>query len=234
MDSVAFIFARGGSKGIPHKNLLKLGGKPLLAWSIGHAKAVSRIRRVIVSTDSAEIANVAKKFGAEAPFLRPKELACDKAPEWLAWQHALKWLQEDEKKLPDAMVSVPTTSPFRSASDIENCMDEFKCNNRDAVITITPSKRNPYFNMVKRNPDSSFSLVCESNKKISRRQDCPDIFDITTSVYVLNPTFVLQNKTLFEGNVGAIIVPSKRALDIDTAEDFFFAEQYLKGKLQNG
>ena len=97
MKAVAFIFARGGSKGLPGKNVRLLDGKPLIAWSIEHARAVKRIERVIVSTDSQEIANVARQFGAEVPFIRPKEFALDDSPEWIAWQHALNYLTEKEE-----------------------------------------------------------------------------------------------------------------------------------------
>jgi len=93
MKAVAFIFARGGSKGLPGKNTRMLNGKPLIAWSIGHAQAVPRIERVIVSTDSPDIAAVAIQYGAEVPFLRPAELARDDSPEWLAWRHALNYLR---------------------------------------------------------------------------------------------------------------------------------------------
>ena len=89
MKTIAFIFARGGSKGLPGKNIRLLGGKPLIAWSIEHARAVQRIDRIIVSTDSQEIANVAKEYGAEVPFIRPEQIAGDTSPEWLAWRHAL-------------------------------------------------------------------------------------------------------------------------------------------------
>jgi len=93
MSIVAVIFARGGSKGLPGKNLRILGDKPLIAWSIEHAKAVRRIDRVIVSTDSTEIAQVALKYGAEVPFIRPSDLAQDDSPEWLSWKHALNFLE---------------------------------------------------------------------------------------------------------------------------------------------
>ena len=91
MKTVAFIFARGGSKGLPGKNIKPLAGKPLIAWSIDHARAVERIKRVIVSTDSQEIADIAHEFGAEVPFMRPQELARDDSPEGLAWRHALHY-----------------------------------------------------------------------------------------------------------------------------------------------
>ena len=95
MSIVAFIFARGGSKGFPNKNIKILNGKPLIAWSIEHAKAVNRIDRVIVSTDSEEIAEIAREYGAEVPFIRPVNLATDESPEWLSWQHGLKYLENN-------------------------------------------------------------------------------------------------------------------------------------------
>ena len=126
MKTVAFIFARGGSKGLPGKNIRPLVGKPLIAWSIEHALAVKRIERIIVSTDSEEIATVARNYYAEVPFFRPAELAQDDSPEWLAWQHALNYLFETSGVLPEVMVSVPTTAPLRLAIDIENCLDEYE------------------------------------------------------------------------------------------------------------
>lgn len=159
MKAVVFIFARGGSKGLPGKNVRHLGGKPLIAWSIEHARAVPRITRVIVSTDSEEIAVVARQYGAEVPFIRPAELAQDDSPEWLAWRHAHNCLQETEGGLPDVLVSVPATAPLRSPQDIENCMDEFAKDDADVVITVTDAHRSPYFNMVKTNADGTVGQV---------------------------------------------------------------------------
>ena len=145
---IAFIFARGGSKGLPGKNIRLLGGKPLIAWSIEHALAVKRIERIIVSTDSEEIAVVAREYGAEVPFIRPAELARDNSPEWMAWRHALNYLSESTGVLPEVMVSVPATAPLRHALDIENCLDEYEKSDADIVITVTEAHRSPYFNMV--------------------------------------------------------------------------------------
>ena len=107
MKVIAFIFARGGSKGLPGKNVRSLAGKPLIAWSIEHARAVERIDRIIVSTDSKEIADVARQNGAEVPFMRPKDLSSDTSPEWLAWRHALNYLLETEGTLPDVATRLP-------------------------------------------------------------------------------------------------------------------------------
>lgn len=224
MTAIAFIFARGGSKGLPGKNIRPLAGKPLIAWSIEHARAVKRIERVIVSTDSEEIAAVARDFGADVPFMRPAELARDESPEWLAWRHALSFLQESEGALPDAMLSVPATAPLRLPIDLENCLDEFAKGDADMVITVSDAHRNPWFNMVKENPDGSVGLVMGSASGITRRQDAPAVFDIATVAYVADPQFVMQQMGTFNGRVRGVRVPVERAIDIDTLFDFELAE----------
>jgi len=227
MRAVAFIFARGGSKGLPGKNIRSLGGKPLIAWSIQHALAVKRIERIIVSTDSEEIAAVARDFGAEVPFHRPAELARDDSPEWLAWRHALNYVRDTAGKLPEAMVSVPTTAPLRIALDIENCLDEYVKGGADIVITITDAHRSPYFNMVKTNADGTVGLVMPPQSIVARRQDAPTVYDMATVCYVANPEFVTTHNATFEGRVRAVHVPAERAIDIDTLLDFQIAESLL-------
>ncbi len=227
MKATAFIFARGGSKGLPGKNIRPLNGKPLIVWSIEHALAVKRIDRVIVSTDSDEIAELARQYGAEVPFMRPAELAGDNSPEWLAWRHALNYLRESTGALPEVMVSVPTTAPLRLPIDIENCLDEYEKGNADMVITVTDAHRSPYFNMVKTNTDGSVGLVNPPQSTIARRQDAPVVYDMATVCYVANPKFVMTHNSTFEGRVKAVHVPSERAIDIDTLLDFQIAECLL-------
>jgi CMP-N-acetylneuraminic acid synthetase len=230
MKAVAFIFARGGSKGLPGKNVRLFCGKPMIAWAIEHAKAIQRISRVIVSTDSEEIAMVARQYGAETPFLRPPELARDDSPEWLAWRHSLNYLLHSEGGLPDAMVSVPVTAPLRLPEDIECCLDDFALGGADIVVTVSAAHRNPYFNMVKRNEDGTVGLVIPSFEKVSRRQDAMPVFNMATVAYVASPYFVMTNNNLFEGRVRAVEVPPERAIDIDTLLDFRIAEYLMKGR----
>lgn len=228
MKAVAFIFARGGSKGLPGKNVRQICGKPMIAWAIEQAKAVKRISRVIVSTDSEEIAAVARQYGAETPFMRPPELARDDSPEWLAWRHALGYLQ-NEGGMPDAMVSVPVTAPLREPGDIECCLDDFARGSADVVVTVSAAHRSPYFNMVKRNEDGTVGLVIPPAGNVSRRQDVPPVFDMATVAYVASPEFVLTKNSLFEGRVRAVEVPLERAIDIDTLLDFRIAECLMRG-----
>jgi CMP-N-acetylneuraminic acid synthetase len=227
MKTVAFIFARAGSKGLPGKNVRLFGGKPLIAWSIQHALAVKRIKRVIVSTDSEDIASVARQYGAEVPFIRPEELAQDSSSEWLAWRHALNYLLETTGSLPDVMVSVPTTAPLRFSLDIENCLDKYDSGDADMVITVTDAHRSPFFNMVKESSDGSVALVVPTQSFIVRRQDAPPVYDMATVCYVVNPEFVMSHNSMFEGRVKAVHVPSERAIDIDTILDFQIAESIL-------
>lgn len=224
MTVIAFIFARGGSKGLPGKNIRPLAGKPLIAWSIEHARAVRCIERVIVSTDCEEIASVARNFGAEVPFMRPAELARDDSPEWLAWRHALAFIQETEGALPGTMLSIPATAPLRLPIDLENCLDEFAKGDTDMVITVSEAHRNPWFNMVKENPDGTVGLVIAPSSGITRRQDAPPVFDMATVAYVARPQFVMQQVGTFSGRVRAVKVPVERAVDIDTLYDFELAE----------
>ena len=191
MKLAAFIFARGGSKGLPGKNIIQFGGKPLIAWSIEQALAVQGIERVIVSTDSVEIADIAKRYGADVPFMRPAELSSDESPEWLAWRHALNYVLESSGALPDVMVSIPVTAPLRLPSDIKNCIREYEKNKVDAVISVSDAHRSPYFNMVKINQDGYTELVNPPQSPFVRRQDVPVVYDMTTVCYVLRSEFVM-------------------------------------------
>jgi len=224
MKATAFIFARGDSKGVPKKNIHPFGGKPLIAWSIEHALAVKRISHVIVSTDSEEIAAVARDYGAQVPFIRPAEFARDDSSEWSAWRHALSYILESDRALPEVMVSVPATAPLRLPLDIENCLDEYEKGGADMVITVTYAHRNPYFNMVKALPDGTVGLVIPPRAKIVRRQDVPTVFDMATVAYVARPEFVMTHDGPFDGRVRAVHVPPERALDIDMLLDLQIAE----------
>ena len=228
LKTICILCARGGSKGIKNKNLQIVNGKPLIYYPIMAAQKSGVINKIIVSTDSEEIATQALKYGAEVPFMRPEELCRDSSPEWLAWQHALKYLLDVDGFLPDIMVSIPTTAPLRLPIDIENCLNEFKKGEADVVITVSDSRRSPYFNMVRKNLDETVSLVMNINEEIARRQDAPVVFDMETVAYVAKPEFVLNHRSIFEGLVFSVNVPPERAIDIDTLFDFQMAEFFMK------
>ena len=232
MSIVACIFARAGSKGMPNKNIRNFRGKPLISWAVEQALQVRQINEVFVSTDSEEIAEIARIAGANVPFIRPSELATDTSPEWHSWQHFIKFLADENEKLPEVFLSLPSTSPLRSTIDVENCLNEFKKGNADFVVGITPSVRNPYFNMVKKGEDNQVDLVIQQGDKYSRRQDTPEVFDLTTVCYVGKPATILTKNSIFEGKVAGVEIPRERAIDIDTELDFQIAEFLFKSKVE--
>jgi len=226
MRNFAFVFARGGSKGLPGKNIKHLQGKPLLQYSIDIALECPSISQVFVSTDDAKIAEVANHCGAIV-INRPNELATDKSPEWLSWQHAIEWAQMYYGHF-DYFVSLPATSPLRSVQDVEKALDTVSYRHADICIGVTPASRNPYFNMVELNEDGSPSLIMEPSSSVIRRQDAPNIYDITTVVYVAKPEFIMSQTGIFSGNLTSIEIPKPRAIDIDDIYDFWLAEAILK------
>ena len=219
---VAFVFARGGSRGVPGKNFRAVGGIPLIGHSIRCAKNCPSISRVVVSTDNEEIAGVARSFGAEVPFMRPAALAADDAPELLAWRHAVETLESAGEAV-GTFVSLPATSPLRSPDDVESCLRVLHETHCDLVLTVTPAHRSPFFNMVTIDPDNRVTLLGAAGK-IVRRQDAPAAFDVTTVAYAAMPAFVRRARHLWDGDLRACVVPQERALDIDSEWDLKVAD----------
>lgn len=224
-SKTAFIFARGGSKGVPRKNIRPLAGRPMIAYAIETALQSKLIDRVVVSTDDAEIADVAKSWGAEVPFMRPAILASDDAPEWLSWQHAIRALQEEDSAFRLGLfVSVPVTSPLRAVEDLDAVIRAFDPATTDAVISIRAAQRNPYFNMVRIDPDGYARIVIAPEAGPTRRQSAPVVFDMTTVAYVAAPEYVLTSPSFFQGRIRAVEIPVERAMDIDSELDMEIAE----------
>ncbi len=222
---LGLIPARGGSQGVANKNLRLVNGISLLDRAIKTAKASHLIDRVIVSTDDQAIISAAQECGAEVPFKRPQHLATNDSPEWLTWQHTLEYIRQSEPNCEiKALVCIPPTSPLRNTIDIDVCIQELLNTDADIVITVTQSDHNPYFNMIELNPHGYAKLAIIPENPISRRQDAPDIFDITTVAYAAKPDFIMSCNSIFEGKVRTVNVPPERAIDIDTEMDLLFAE----------
>ncbi len=227
---VSFIFARGGSKGLPRKNLLLLAGKPLIVHAIDAGLALTRVNKVVVSTDNLEIADTARQAGAVVPFLRPAELATDTAPEWLAWKHAIHSMREAGDKV-DIFLSLPPTSPLRTTNDIDCCLDALLHTSADIVITVRDAERSPYFNMVRETADGLVHLAMDG--EFYRRQDAPILYDMTTVAYAAKADFILEADRIFDGKVKAVWIPRERAIDIDTKLDFVIAETLMGNKVSS-
>ena len=188
----AFIFARGGSKGLPGKNLLPIAGHPMLAHGVTIARKIEEVSKVFISTDSTKIADVGKSYGAEI-ITRPDQLASDMAPEWLAWQHAIDHVRSKYGDF-DRFLSLPPTAPCRCITDVRRCLKALT-DNVDLVLTTTPSQRSPWFNMVTKSSNELLELVNNVNT-IKRRQDAPQCFDIATVAYVSRPNFIMDSRSI--------------------------------------
>lgn len=228
---IAFIFARGGSKGVRDKNIRPVAGKPLIAHSIESALASRYIERVIVSTDSENISTVAGEYGAEV-LIRPVELAGDKTPELLAWKHAIDAYRN---RLNDTatFISLPATSPLRIPQDINAAIEEFRRGQCDILFGITKSHRNPFLNMVTIT-DAKLLEVVNAGSNAVRRQDVPEVFDVTTCVYVGDPEYIMSCEKLMQGRVGYIEIPVERSLDIDSEYDLYLADLVLAHPFESG
>jgi CMP-N-acetylneuraminic acid synthetase len=211
-----FIFARGGSKGVPGKNIRDFNGKPLLAWTVELAASLNIFDRIIVSTDSPDIAEVARQYGAETPFMRPLEFATDSAPERLAWRHAVENLPPF-----DIMVNLPATAPLRKPETVMRCVELIQKGDTDMVITVTPAVRHPSFNMVTLDADGyAHLLMPAAGHAVLRRQDAPSAYDMTTVCYATTPSVVLSLDRIMSGRVKPVIVGQEEAMDIDSLVDF--------------
>ena len=224
---VCFIFARGNSQGLKNKNLLKFNKISLLGNSILQSRQSKYIKKTYVSTDSTKIANEAKKYKAEIPFIRPKSLAKNNSPEINAWKHAISYMEKNLEKLPDYIVSLPTTSPLRNKSDINRCIAKAIKNNLDIVFSVTPCTRNPYYNLLIKKK-GKLKVIYKKKKKIFRRQDTPKCYDLTTTCYVFKPNYIKKTLDFFSGKTGYVIIPKKRAIDIDDLWDYKVANYLSK------
>lgn len=223
MKTIASICARGGSVGVPGKNIRPLLGKPLIGHTIEQALAVASIDAVYVSTDDPQIAEVARRHGAEVPFLRPAELATSSAAKLPVIRHLCDWVVAERGGF-DRVVDLDPTSPLRTVADIEACLALLD-DDTDAVITAFESEKNPYFNMVERKADGRIGLVCPPASTVVARQQAPKVYSMNASIYVWHRASLA--KGLWEGRLKMHVMPRERSIDIDSPLDFDIVEMLM-------
>ena len=225
---IAGIFARGGSKGVPNKNLRIVAGKSLLQRAVEHALSIKNVTDVYCSTDSSQIADEALRHGALVPWLRPSELAQDTSKEWDSWCHLVKWLNTKEI-YPTYLVTVPTVSPLRSLEDLNACVDLALSSKADVVMAVSEANRNPWFNIVTINQETKqVRLVNEPKTKIYNRQAAPVVYDVSTVTFVIKCEFLLKSSSIYDGETRALVLPRSHCIDIDTEDDIEYADYLLK------
>lgn len=231
MNILGIIPARGGSQSIPRKNIKNLMGKPLIAWSIESALD-SKLDRVIVTTDDKEIASIAKQYGAEAPFIRPENLANNTIGIEPVVQHTLDWLNENENYVPDAVALMMPTTPLRPTKHINSAIELFIKKNPDSVVSVhkTIANDNPHW-MLKINEQQKVVLFTNEplSKITTRRQELPSCYVRNDIIYILNPKNLKENNpNLYGQHVELYIMDHFYNIDINTPEDWFICEQKLK------
>tara|TARA_B100000767_G_scaffold275366_1_gene312001 strand:+ start:3901 stop:4608 length:708 start_codon:yes stop_codon:yes gene_type:complete len=222
--NTAFIFARGNSKGLVKKNIKLFNGKPLISYAIEIALESKLYDHVIVSTDSEEIAEISEAFGAEIPFMRPKELALDDSPELLSWKHAINSFEQEFGYKLKSFSSIPCTSPLRKKADLININNMYIENKFDLVLGIVETNHSPQFNMVYKGKDNLMKIMMPSRTSVTRRQDSKKCYNITTIGYTGSPEYIMNADNIFDGQIGCCLIPKKRSIDIDDQNDFDIAE----------
>jgi CMP-N,N'-diacetyllegionaminic acid synthase len=223
--TLATICCRGGSKGVPGKNIKPLHGKPLIAYTIKAAQESLLIDDLIISTDDEMIAEVAKKFGAKVPFLRPSDLASDTASKWPVFIHAVETYQQQTGIAVDYLVDLDVTVPLKTALDIDGAIQRAVENTDvDVVITGYEPERNPYFNMMEVKQNGFAEIVKQTEKPIVRRQDAPEVYSLTPAAYVVKTSALYQYEHWSKAKCMIHPIPRERAVDIDTEIDFKIVE----------
>lgn len=227
MRVLGIVTARGGSKGVPRKNIRMLGGKPLIAWTADAARAASRLARTVVSTEDEEIAKVAREVGLEVPVMRPVELAQDTTPSLPVVQHMVRALEEMGDRY-DAICLLQPTSPFRRASEIDGCLALLESSGADSVVSVLPIPvdHHPYWAYLV-GDDGALRLATGEAAPTTRRQDLPPAVHRNGSVYAMRRDVLIEGNSLYGARTVGFAVDAARSVNIDTLADWAQAEDLL-------
>jgi N-acylneuraminate cytidylyltransferase/CMP-N,N'-diacetyllegionaminic acid synthase len=231
MNILGTICARGGSKGVPNKNIRNLGDKPLIYYTISVLKKWGKASKIIVSTDSKKIARIANEYGVETPFLRPPELATDTAPKIPVIQHALKFCETQYNTEYDVVVDLDPTAPIRTVNDLDNALDKFVETKAQVLYSVTVAKKSPYFNMVELDENGNACLSKSLGTELFRRQDAPVVYAINGSIYIYDRDHLINAKGLHCEREKIYIMDEIASVDIDREIDFKFLEFLLESGL---
>ena len=228
MRVLGLIPARGGSKGVPRKNIRLLAGKPLLFYTAKSALSSRRLDKILLSTEDAEIANVGRGIGLEVPFMRPVELAQDSTPTIYVVKHALEVLAAGGNYY-DAVCLLQPTSPFRPDGMIDACIDLLETSKADSVVSVqpVPAEYNPHW-VYFQTPDNFLQLSTGEAVPIPRRQELPPAFHRDGSVYLTRASVILKHNNLYGSKVAGYLSTNPIRINIDTMADWDEAERFLE------
>jgi CMP-N,N'-diacetyllegionaminic acid synthase len=225
-EVAAFVMARGGSKSVPGKNIRPLAGVPMIGYSFKAARESRYVRRTFLSTDSPQIADVGRQWGAEVPFMRPAELARDDSPGFAALLHAVRWVIERLSYKPDIVVELLPTSPLRTAADIDRAVELLLKQNADSVVSVVPASQHPYW-MKTVDAQGRLTPFMDTPLATRRRQDLPPVYALHGAIKMARCDVLLEKETWYTPRTHAYLMPQERSLDVDTPWDFHLAELVL-------
>lgn len=229
MKILVTICARKGSKRVKNKNLRLINGKPLIAYTIEQALKWGRGNKIIVSTDSEEIAAISKEYGAEVPFIRPKNLATDSAPKLPVIKHAVNYVEKLETEKFDLIVDLDPTSPLRTICDIENSYKMMVREEPVNLFSVNLARKNPYFNMVEVDKEGYAHLCKVLDNPVFRMQDTPQVYEMNASIYMYWNKYLPEMENVITDKSRVYEMPPERSIDIDSEFDFKMVE-WLMGK----
>lgn len=225
---LGIIPARGGSKGVPRKNIRNLGGKPLIAWTIEEARKSKYIDRLILSSEDAEIIAIAEQWGCEVPFVRPQELAQDETPGIAPVLHAIETLEDKY----DYVVLLQATSPLRSAEDIDGCLELVIRQCASSGVSVTEPDKSPYWMYQMSHESLRLEPLIPQDAEFSCRQALPKVYALNGAVYVNQCDHLVITKKMVNDDTIGYVMPKERSLDIDTEADFVFLNCILSKNSQ--
>lgn len=226
-DNVLIIIpARGGSKGIPRKNIKPLNGKPLIYYAIDAARAITTDENICVSTDDLEIKSVVENYGLRVPFLRPDELSTDTAGTYEVLLHALDYYEKQGKHY-DIVLLLQTTSPFRTAEQVKEALALYDRSQADMLVSVKECPANPYYNVFEENSDG-FLHVCKGNGNIFRRQDAPKVYEYNGAIYIMDAEKLKTTHMHKMQKRVKYIMDAQSSFDLDTMHDWEMAEMIFK------
>ena len=229
MKILGTICARGGSKGVKNKNIKNLAGKPLIAYSIEYFKRWGKAEKIVCSTDSEIIADIAQRYGAEIPCLRPKELGTDTTNKLHVLQHIVKCCENQNKTKYDIIVDLDPTAPLRKKNFLDESFTKFIESKANNLYSVSKARKNPYFNMVELDQNGYAHLSKKSN--VVRRQDAKTVYEMNASIYIYNRDFLLKTNSIHSDKTIIYEMPELESIDIDTEVDFQFIEYLIKNEV---
>jgi CMP-N-acetylneuraminic acid synthetase len=225
MKILCTICARGGSKGVKDKNIRDLAGKPLIAYTIEYFLKWSKTDKIVCSTDSEKIAEIAKKYGAEIPYIRPAELATDNASKIRVLQHLVKFCEKRDNVNYDIIIDLDPTAPLRKKIYLEDAFIKFIKSSANNLYSVCKSKKNPYFNMVEID-ENGYAHLCKNSNFVSR-QDATRVYDMNASIYIYKRDFLIKTNTIHSDKTIIYEMPEMPSIDIDSELDFMFVEYLI-------